>query len=130
MDILDKNSVKISSLAMDGLAARHKAITANIANVNTKDYLRVDVAFEGQLNKILESEKAKQSGTEIKNPMSFQGFKPKLIISSDPTQEGSVNNVNIEMEMAELAKNGMKYNALAHLQQKAFQGMQRLITGR
>lgn len=130
MDILDKQSIQITSLAMDGLAARHKAIASNIANVNTKDYLRVDVAFEGQLKKIMQTEDAKANDVEVKNPLEFSGFKPKIIMSADAGQSGAANNVNIEMEMAELAKNGMKYDALALMQQKAFRELQQLIMGR
>ena len=34
MDILGKRVIEITSLAMDGLATRHKAISSNIANAN------------------------------------------------------------------------------------------------
>lgn len=59
MDFLSKRSIEISALAMDGLAARHKALAANISNVNTPDYKRVDVSFEGKLQNILQRERFK-----------------------------------------------------------------------
>ncbi|OGI02702.1 MAG: flagellar basal-body rod protein FlgB [Candidatus Melainabacteria bacterium GWF2_37_15] len=129
MDLLNKREMQITSLALDGLSERHKAITSNIANSNTPGYMKVDVAFEGQLNKILESEEAKEQNKEIKNPIGYSSFKPSLIISNDPAQSANGNNVNVEMEMAELAKNGMKYNALAALQAKAFKGLSDVIMG-
>ncbi len=129
MDILNKKAIEITSLALDGLAARHKALSSNIANANTPNYSRVDVAFEGQLKRILNTELASEQGNQIKKPLEFSGFGPKIIISGKSGSDGSLNNVNIEMEMAELAKNGMKYNALAHLQSKAFRGLSEVIRG-
>jgi len=129
MDILSKRSMEITALAMDGLASRHKALSSNIANANTPDYSRVDVEFEGQLKKILETEVAKERHQEIKKPLEYSGFNPQIVMSSDPAQIEGMNNVNIEMEMAQLAKNGMKYNALAQLQSKAFNGLKEVIRG-
>ena len=127
MDLLSKREIHITTLALDGLSARHKSITSNIANSNTPNYMKTDVQFENQLNKILESEEAKEQNKEIKNPVSYSSFKPSIIITNDPAQSANGNNVNIEMEMAELAKNGMKYNALAALQAKAFKGLSEVI---
>lgn len=56
MDFLSKRTIEITSLAMDGLSARHNALSANIANANTPDYKRVDVSFEGKLREILNLE--------------------------------------------------------------------------
>lgn len=129
MDILSKRTIELTSLAMNGLAEKHKAITSNIANANTPGYTKTDVEFESQLQKILESEKAHQKEDGETNTADYSAFKPKIIISGDSSLEGNINNVNIEMEMAALAKNGMKYNALAALQAKAFKGMSDVIMG-
>lgn len=129
MDILSKQAMEITSLALDGLASRHKTLSSNIANANTANYQRVDVAFEGQLKRIIETKDAEKEDKTIKMPLSYSGFNPQIIISGDPIQNGSLNNVNLEIEMAELAKNGMKYNALAQMQAKAFQGFKDLIQG-
>lgn len=129
MDILSKRTIELTSLAMNGLAEKHKVISANIANVNTPGYTKTDVEFEDQLQKILTSEKLNENLNGETNPNDYKKFKPQLILSGDPAEEGAVNNVNIEMEMAELAKNGMKYNALAALQSKAFKGLSDVIMG-
>ncbi len=129
MNILTKTSMEITALALDGLSKKHKALSSNIANANTPDYSRIDVEFEGQLQRILETEKAKEQKKEIKKPLEFSGYNPQIMMSGDPAQGSGANNVNIEMEMAELAKNGMKYNALAQLQSKAFMGLKEVIKG-
>lgn len=129
MDILSKKAMEITTLALDGLAARHNALSSNIANANTPNYQRIDVAFEGQLRRIIDTQDSKDQGTELKKPLEYTGFNPNIVLSGNPTQNGSLNNVNIEIEMAELAKNGMKYNALARIQAKAFQGFKEVIKG-
>ncbi|MCK5177327.1 MAG: flagellar basal body rod protein FlgB [Candidatus Aenigmarchaeota archaeon] len=140
MDILNKNAIEITSLAMDGLSARHKAIASNIANANTPNYKKFDVTFENQLKKILESEKTNEQNklnnfsnkiesVTPKNNLGYSDFSPKITISKDGAITLNGNNVNIESEMAELAKNGMKYNALAVLQAKAFRGLADVIKG-
>lgn len=139
MDILSKNAIEITSLAMDGLAARHKAISSNIANADSQNYKRVQVTFEDQLKRIIESEKKKEqykqdnmfkkdkefSNEESKSDFKYSDFKPQVVF--DKESSAGKNNVNLEREMADLAKNGMKYNALAILQQKAFRGLEEVI---
>jgi flagellar basal-body rod protein FlgB len=129
--------MEITSLAMDGLAVRHKAITSNIANAESPDYRRVTVDFEDQLRRIIDTDNRreqnmlenmyKEEATPFKagkNDMDYRDFKPEIAMS-----EGTpgINNVNIESEMADLAKTGIMYDALATLQQKAFQGMKDVI---
>jgi len=140
MDILEKRHVEISALALDGLATRHKAITSNIANAESPDYKKVEVQFENQLRRIINTEEKKDQYmldnmfsenrvpyTPGKFDMSYKEFNPQVMTSESGIAGRS--NVNVEREMAELAKNGMRYNALATLQQKAYQGMKDLIKG-
>lgn len=76
MDFLSKRTIDITTLAMDGLAARHKALTANIANANTPGYKRVDVSFEGKLRDILnieyEKDRIKSENSDIAMAQHFR----------------------------------------------------------
>lgn len=138
MEIFEKRAIEITSLAMNGLTARHKAITSNIANADSADYKKINVNFEDQLKRIIATDDRKEEHMrdnmfkDNKMPLQsavydlqYSDFNPEMIIS----EQNSVgkNNVNLESEMAELAKNGIKYNALAILQQKAFQGLKTII---
>ena len=118
MDLVKKDSMEITALALEGLAARHRAISANIANANTPDYQPTDVQFEGQLQQIIQTNEAKNNHVEIKKPLTYADFKPQIV-------NGAENNA--EMAMSELAKNGMKYNALAELQSKNYKWMEEII---
>jgi len=138
MDILEKRAIEITSLALDGLAKRHKAVSSNIANADSEGYKKVEVNFEDQLQRIIATEDKKDQHMldnmfkENKAPLQvsaydlqYSNFNPELSVSKEAAF--GKNNVNIEGEMAELAKNGMKYNALARIQQKAFQGLKEVI---
>ncbi len=149
MDLISTNTINITALGLDGLSARHKAITSNIANADTPDYKRMDVTFEDQLGKIISTEHGKESqrlansiamsdNSSSALPLSVNhnqammemaDFKPKLLESDQNQPNNNGNTVDIEQEMATLAKNGMTYNALATLQAKAFRGLSAVLRG-
>ncbi len=97
---------------------RHEVISNNIANVNTPRFKKSNVIFEELLARELEPE---QEGTaEIVRthdrhlPVLFQG-KASPVIQEEraDTMRVDGNNVDIDAEMAGLAKNQLYYNALA-----------------
>jgi len=47
---VNNNSTLLSN-ALDGLAARHRAVASNLANQSTPGYKRFEVSFEDQLEK-------------------------------------------------------------------------------
>jgi flagellar basal-body rod protein FlgB len=164
MDLISKQTIEINTLALDGLAARHKALSANIANADTPGYQRTDITFEGQLAQIVSVENSKQQEKEansagltyspnsigqiassenlgsllsranasynmFNDSASYSSFNPEISNTNDPPVKTDGNNVNIEYEMAELAKNGTKYTAITTLQEEAFRGLQDIIKG-
>lgn len=158
MDLVSKSAIEITTLALDGLAARHKVISSNIANAETPGFKRSDVSFGEQLNKIMNSEDAKQktkeeysmslmympnslttagqinkadnfSDPDTSSENTYENFSPEVVQTSDPATNANGNNINVEQEMALLAQNGMKYTALSVLQEKMIRGMQDVIKG-
>lgn len=149
MGLIDTRIIDAASLALDGLAARHKAIASNIANAETPDYKRIDVSFEDQLEKIINTEnmeetKRLQNSGELPMPaanstsapltvnynqafMQMSDFQPQTIESDDNPPNTKGNTVNIESEMSKLTKNGMTYDALANLQSKEFRILTEVI---
>jgi len=136
MDFTVNRTSEIMQRALDGLSARHKAITANIANAQTADYIRSDVIFEDQLQNIVEMENLKEN-VRIQNsklPLSinfnqadvllksnsFEGYSPDTVIDTDSPIISNGNNVNLEVEMVELSKNASKYNVISQLESKYF----------
>ena len=60
MDLITSNTMEIMKLSMDGLMARQRAVSANIANVMTPGYIRKEVSFESQLAEIKENTEDKK----------------------------------------------------------------------
>ena len=120
MDFTISRTGTILEKALDGLSARHNAITANIANAQTADYTRSDVVFEDQLQNIVAMENIKEN-VKIQNSQlplsvnfsqadvllksnSFANYAPDTVIDTDSPIIAHGNNVNLEVEMVELSK--------------------------
>lgn len=139
MDFTVSRTAKILEKALDGLSARHKAISANIANAQTDGYTRSDVVFEDQLQNIVAMENVKENiklqnsrmpltvnfsqADIILKSNSFENFSPDTVIDTDSPEIARGNNVNLEVEMVELSKNASRYNVLAQLEGKYFNSL-------
>lgn len=98
---------------LDASWMRNEAISNNIANVDTPNYKAKRVEFEKMLNQVLEKNNATHSDIEQ--------VKPKVVEENTNLQmrlDG--NNVDIDAEMAQLAKNQILYNAMLQQVTKEF----------
>ena len=103
-----------------GLSAanlRHEVIADNLANVNTPNFKRSEVVFEELLKKELFGEdtgKLPLVRTHDKHlPIPMHGRANAYVRRDDTTtMRVDNNNVDIDMEMASLAKNQLYYSAL------------------
>lgn len=151
MDLISSRTIDITSLGLDGLSARHKAIASNIANADTPGYKRADVTFEDQLEQIIKAEDFKESvrlqnsadgnpnfalNYAAKGPlnvnlnqafMEMSDFNPQTVEGTENSPNTKGNTVNIEQEMSFLTRTGMTYNALATLQSKEFKNLSEII---
>jgi flagellar basal-body rod protein FlgB len=97
--------------ALHGAAARQTALSQNIANANTPGYQRVDVDFHSQLQQAAE-QMANADGSDpstVTSPADLT-FSPQAQPSSQMQVDG--NSVDIDTENANLAQNGLEYEAL------------------
>lgn len=75
MDLINNRTREIAALALDGLYQRSRAISANTVNATTPGYQRKDVAFEDQIQEMIEREdlkeqiKAQNSQKIVENPL-------------------------------------------------------------
>jgi len=143
MDLISTRTIDIASLGLDGLAARHKAIASNIANAETPGYKRMDVAFEDQLEKVINKEDFQETQRLLNSAgkpsampmninlndamMNMSDFEPQVEENIDNAPNETGNTVNLEQEMSSLTKNGMSYNALTILQAKEFRTLTEVI---
>ena len=152
MDFIDNRTRAIGAMALDGLQERAKAISANTVNVLTPNYQRKEVSFENSLRNVIERENEKEtirlqnSQMYNQNPSAvLNGQSPAQIaflntayeegysisVESDTSEALGLdgNNVNLESEMMDEAKNGMQYQVVAALLSKSYAMMNNIIKG-
>lgn len=121
-----------------GLAAaslRQEVISNNIANVNTPKFKRSDVVFESLLARELgldaEDRKLKMVRTRDRHlpaaPLDGQA-EARIQPDDSTTMRVDDNNVDIDAEMASLAKNQIYYSAMAKKIGSYIQGIKSVIS--
>lgn len=110
----------ITDLLEAGLKAeglRQKALSRNVANLETPRYKTVDVKFEQLLAKALEN------GGEIDtDSLLGEVFEPR----QTPVSSNG-NDVSLENEIGKMVKNSLKHTAYVRLLNKKFQQIEEAI---
>jgi len=109
-------------------AQRHEVIANNIANVNTPGFKKSKVTFEGELKTALKSSKssslAHTNSRHISGSVkSTTSVLPKKVLVGGTSMTLNGNNVDVDEEMTELAKNTIYYNTLNELMKRKFDGL-------
>jgi flagellar basal-body rod protein FlgB len=114
-------SYAASKVLLDATAERHEALAANIANVETPGYKRVDLsksfseAFAAHV----------QSGTVSGMPA------PSIEEdASATTMSQNGNNVQMDKELMEMSSNTLQYDTLTEFVSGSLKQLQMAITGR
>lgn len=105
MDLFDSTQHLLEG-ALRGAAARQSALATNLANVNTPGYQRVDVDFHSVLQRAFaggDKEDVEAVATEV-------AFEPEADAAATMRLDGAT--VDLDVEAAELAQNGLEYQAL------------------
>ena len=110
-------------------SAKNRAISNNIANVDTPGYKSKGVAFKDILSE-------EQSGIQAKRTnlrhLPFEGHTAKpyqTFIKTSTTYNHNGNNVDIDKEMNELAQNQIQYQALVDRMSGKFRSLESVIKG-
>jgi flagellar basal-body rod protein FlgB len=117
---------------LDMQLQRQNIVSSNLANLKTPGYRPRILSFEEELQAALGLDsKGKLSLTDSKhlpavfNPDGFsaewaKAFKPRVVYGED--------RVNLDKEMAVLAKSSLHYSALASVMRSKFEGLRSIIT--
>jgi flagellar basal-body rod protein FlgB len=90
--------------AIEGAGKRHEALAANLANVNTPGYQRLEVDFHSALASAMDR------GDQAHNALERLSFKPAQDQTAGVTRaDGST--VDIDSESAKLAENALEQQA-------------------
>lgn len=134
--------IKLIEFGLDGSYARHKALSNNIANVSTPNYKRKDVNFLQVLNRnidYIKDEKKPENKNTIRTASTHfknsyltgnnvnKNINFKVDNYSNTSFRNDKNNVDIDVEMAKLAKNNLYYNTLAQQISGKFSLLQEVI---
>jgi flagellar basal-body rod protein FlgB len=106
-------------------------IASNVSNVGTPGYERLGVSFNEKLAKAIRlGEKMKTSNPRhIPSPMWHRNLKPEVAKIENGYWNG-INNVNIDEEMVDLAKNQLDFNIATRLLSMRYTKFRTAIRGR
>lgn len=139
MKLFNDTKIPILSKALGAYSLRHKVISANLANVTTPGYKSQSVRFEDQLLGALQGQGSAPAATDAHHAeqslSKLHHVSPSVVESDsiegesvDPLASG-VNDVDIDNEMTELAKNQLRFKFASKLLGETFRGIQKSIRG-
>lgn len=120
--------------SLDALALQHEIIANNLANIDTPNFKRSEVSFQGKLRAALNvNQPSALWRTNVKHfpiaeKVSLDKFKPTITTITDTIGRNDGNNVDLEMESAKLAENNLLYNSLADLTGRYIANLKHAIT--
>ncbi len=118
---------------LDTYALRQKIIASNISNVSTPGYRRKEVVFEEKLENALQRHLAGSRTNERHLPIGPQRLQEVVPeVATDPSSQlpSGVNNVDIDREIVEQAKNAIRFAYGARMLRNHFAALRASIKGR
>lgn len=124
---------KVMEKSLDVALLRNDAISHNIANVDTPGYKRKTVSFEEQLRNAISENSVRGARTDPRHiPVGSKNVDDLEIRVAEDKKPLDMrldgNNVDIESEMAQMAKNTIKYNVLSDRISGYFRKMKSIIS--
>lgn len=148
MSLLDGRTMTVLTKALDAASVRHKAIANNIANVNTMDFKADRVLFEDELSRALRADQSRGNGLTTTNDMHYGGgglavthdkhyggdislerVRPVVVKDESISMRVDENNVDIDLEMTNLAANQMMYEAVLRRINGKISSLKAVISG-
>jgi flagellar basal-body rod protein FlgB len=108
-DLFSDTTSIVLGKTLDATVARQKAIANNIANVETPGYKRCYVSFEEELVSAMRQGDSKRVRRAVRELVPLK----RTDVLSPSRPDG--NNVNIDAEIADLARNSLNNKAAAVL---------------
>ena len=120
--------------ALSTASLKQRVHSANIANVDTPNYKSKQVDFQSTLNDVIKNQSFASYKTNDRH-LAFSSEttqnSPAIIkVNKDTQYSPNGNNVDMDHEMAELAKNQLWYNAVTERVSGKFNSLRTVIDGR
>jgi len=118
--IFSNNIYEASKKLLDVTSLRHDAIAANMANIETPGYKRVD----------LPKNFSEQFAASLRRGETAQMSVPSLALDTEAkTTRMDGNNVDMEKELISMSSNTMQYDALTEFTSNSLKQLRIAITG-
>jgi flagellar basal-body rod protein FlgB len=128
LNLFSSDSFRVLEKGLDGAQLRQKAISQNIANVDTPKYKAKTVSFKDTLTETINQNSLRAYRTNSKHvEFGSSNNEPVIQTSKSTMYNHNQNNVDIDGEMAELAKNQIYYNALIERINGRFSSLKEVI---
>lgn len=127
---LFSNTVTTLENALNYSSLKQKVISQNIANVDTPNYKAKSVSFKAELeNALVKSFEAKRTDVRHYEFKSRNSVFPGVVVKGNHNYNENGNSVDLDKEMADLAKNQIYFNALTERMNGKLNTLQSVIRG-
>jgi flagellar basal-body rod protein FlgB len=119
--------------ALNTSTLKQRTISSNIANVDTPHYKSKEVAFQSELKKALgqkpglESYRTDSKHIPFSTQMGLGNQNANVVTRANTLFNHNGNNVDMDYEMAEMAKNQLWYSALTDRMNGKFSSLKTVI---
>ena len=131
MKSLFPEHMQLTAKVMDLRLERQNVVASNLANLKTPGYRARSLEFEEQLQAALDRDGkgslARTDPAHLPVPIALASHSPVVQQAVTGRVIQGLDSVDLDKEMALMAKNTMLYNALATVLQRNFSGMQDII---
>ena len=129
--LFDATSLPLLRKGMDAYSIRHRAIADNVANAETHGYKRKEVRFESKLKEVLRTRELRTthsrhigtSGSELAD------MDPKVKLDQRPSDTNDISNVDIDREMADMAKNKLQFFFASNMARRFYELINTSVRG-
>ncbi|MFC9707203.1 flagellar basal body rod protein FlgB [Paenibacillus sp. NPDC056933] len=134
--MIETNTSRRNESLLQVLNVQHKVTTENIANADTPNYKKKSVEFEEELRRIIENGKTENLDMHRTHPKHFPVSNPassvvpyRIVENNETAMNNNGNNVDIDMEMANLSENQLLYNYMVDRVSGHYKKMKNLLQG-
>ena len=133
-DRIFSNTLATLATSLNLRSIQHKALSSNIANMDTPNYKAVELDVAEKMNKNRRSLPGIQLKRTQAAHLPYRGdredtVKLKAVKPPAYSLRGDGNTVDIDRTMGKLAENTLLYNATAQLLSRKFKGLKNVING-
>jgi flagellar basal-body rod protein FlgB len=125
--------------ALDGLSARQRAISNNLANADTPGYKAQDVAFETRLQQKIQQRQGQQLAVVHPEaslatphprhlPLGLPEDQPYTLSQLPGSMKNDGNGVDLEQEMTRMSQAQLSYTTVSQLLTGAYSGLKYVIS--